>query len=110
MVGLDICGNALNNLTHGIKVDILYLDDDDSNSLRRSDLVSWYLREMESEIDSEAELLEKKTVLEKVLDRLVHHVSACWYIHSVFFNVNNYILNVEKCINLFIYVQTFACQ
>ncbi|XP_033731881.1 zygotic DNA replication licensing factor mcm6-like isoform X2 [Pecten maximus] len=47
--------------------------DDDSNNLRRSDLVSWYLREMEGEIDSEAELLEKKTIVEKVLDRLVHH-------------------------------------
>ncbi|XP_069120581.1 zygotic DNA replication licensing factor mcm6-like [Argopecten irradians] len=47
--------------------------DDDSQNMRRSDLVSWYLREMQDEIDSEAELLEKKTIVEKVLDRLVHH-------------------------------------
>ena len=43
--------------------------------LRRSNLISWYLGEVESEIESEAELLDKKTVIEKVLDRLVHHVS-----------------------------------
>lgn len=52
----------------------LVLTETDVGGLRRSDMVSWYLKEMESEIDSEAELLEKKTVIEKVLDRLVHHV------------------------------------
>lgn len=51
------------------------LSESDSPGLRRSNLISWYLGEMESEIESEAELLEKKTVVEKVLDRLVHHVS-----------------------------------
>ncbi|WAR04641.1 MC6ZB-like protein [Mya arenaria] len=47
--------------------------EDDSPGLRRSNLISWYLGEMESEIESEAELVEKKNVIEKVLDRLVHH-------------------------------------
>ncbi|XP_067686906.1 zygotic DNA replication licensing factor mcm6-like [Haliotis asinina] len=41
--------------------------------LRKSELISWYLAEMEEEIDSEAELMEKKTIAEKVVDRLVHH-------------------------------------
>jgi len=50
---------------------------EDSPGLRRSNLISWYLGEMESEIESEAELIEKKNVLEKVLDRLIHHVSSC---------------------------------
>ncbi|KAL3836521.1 hypothetical protein ACJMK2_021945 [Sinanodonta woodiana] len=45
----------------------------DVPSIRRSNLVSWYLGELESEIESEAELVEKKTVIEKVLDRLIHH-------------------------------------
>ncbi|KAL4229140.1 MCM DNA helicase complex subunit mcm6 [Mactra antiquata] len=48
-------------------------EDTESSGLRRSNLISWYLGEMESEIESEAELIEKKTVVEKVLDRLVHH-------------------------------------
>jgi hypothetical protein len=38
-------------------------------------LIGWYLKELESEIESEAELVEKKTVVEKVIERLVHHVS-----------------------------------
>lgn len=56
-------------------INILNSDTDDSG-LRRSNLISWYLGEMESEIESEAELVEKKTVVEKVLDRLIHHVSS----------------------------------
>ncbi|XP_013418015.1 zygotic DNA replication licensing factor mcm6-B [Lingula anatina] len=45
----------------------------DSAGLRKSDVVSWYLKEIESEIETEAELMEKKTLIEKVIYRLVHH-------------------------------------
>ena len=44
--------------------------------LRRGDLVGWYLRETEADIDSEAELVQKKVLVEKVIFRLVHHVSC----------------------------------
>lgn len=47
--------------------------DQESQGLRRSDVVSWYLREIEGDIDSEAELIERKTIVEKVIDRLVQH-------------------------------------
>ncbi|XP_041371751.1 zygotic DNA replication licensing factor mcm6-like [Gigantopelta aegis] len=47
--------------------------DDDSDGLRKSELISWYLSEMEAEIDSEQELIAKKVVVEKVIDRLVQH-------------------------------------
>lgn len=47
--------------------------EDETPGLRRSELVGWYLKEIESEIDSEAELIEKKTIVEKVIERLVHH-------------------------------------
>ncbi|XP_014781505.1 zygotic DNA replication licensing factor mcm6 [Octopus bimaculoides] len=40
---------------------------------RRSQLIGWYLHEIEGEIDSEAELIERKTIVEKVIDRLIHH-------------------------------------
>lgn len=50
--------------------------EDETPGLRRSELVGWYLKEIESEIDSEAELIEKKTIVEKVIERLVHHVSS----------------------------------
>ncbi|XP_061432588.1 zygotic DNA replication licensing factor mcm6-A-like isoform X2 [Lethenteron reissneri] len=42
-------------------------------SVRRGELVEWYLKEIESEIETEAELVTKKTVVEKVIYRLVHY-------------------------------------
>ena len=38
--------------------------------------MNWYLKEIESEIESEQELVEKKVLVEKVIYRLVHHVSV----------------------------------
>lgn len=49
--------------------------EDEDPGLRRSELVSWYLKEVEAEIETESELIEKKTVIEKVIYRLVNHVS-----------------------------------
>ena len=49
---------------------------DDDAGIRRSVLVNWYLHEIEAEIDSETELMERKTIVEKVIFRLVHHVSV----------------------------------
>ncbi|KAK7092443.1 hypothetical protein V1264_008184 [Littorina saxatilis] len=46
--------------------------DESDSGLRKSDLIGWYLKEIEGEIESEQELLEKKTVVEKVVDRLIH--------------------------------------
>ncbi|KAK2166950.1 hypothetical protein LSH36_33g07062 [Paralvinella palmiformis] len=46
---------------------------DEDGGVRYSELINWYLKEMESEIDSEAELIEKKVLCEKVIYRLVHH-------------------------------------
>ncbi|XP_066578139.1 MCM6 minichromosome maintenance deficient 6, like [Amia ocellicauda] len=48
-------------------------DMDEESSLKKSELINWYLREMESEIDSEAELIAKKNTIEKVLHRLIHY-------------------------------------
>lgn len=54
---------------------------DEESSLKKSELVNWYLKELESEIDSEAELIAKKSLIERVIHRLVHYVrniSAPW--------------------------------
>ncbi|KAK1173645.1 hypothetical protein AOXY_G3811 [Acipenser oxyrinchus oxyrinchus] len=48
-------------------------DADDESSLKKSELVNWYLKEVESEIDSETELIAKKNLIEKVLHRLIHY-------------------------------------
>jgi len=38
-------------------------------------VVDWYLKEIEHEIDNEEELRQKKILTDKVLDRLIEHVS-----------------------------------
>ncbi|KAH1018069.1 hypothetical protein HUJ05_005891 [Dendroctonus ponderosae] len=39
----------------------------------RSDVLQWYLDHIENTVESEDELIEKKDMLEKVLDRLIYH-------------------------------------
>ena len=43
--------------------------------MRQEELVNWYLKEIEGEIETVQELTDKKLLVEKVIDRLVHHVS-----------------------------------
>jgi len=40
-------------------------------------VVAWYLEQVQDVIESEEELLEKKALVEKVIDRLIYHVSYC---------------------------------
>ena len=49
-------------------------EEEDESALKRSELVNWYLKEIESEIDSEEELINKKRIIEKVIYRLTHYV------------------------------------
>ncbi|XP_063789785.1 DNA replication licensing factor MCM6 [Pseudophryne corroboree] len=49
------------------------LEDEDELSRRKSELINWYLKEIESEIDSEEELINRKQIIEKVIQRLVHY-------------------------------------
>lgn len=52
----------------------LHFAAEEEEELKKSSLVNWYLKEIESEIDSEEELVNKKGLIEKVLHRLVHYV------------------------------------
>jgi hypothetical protein len=47
----------------------------EEGGVRQDELINWYLKEMESEIETVQELTDKKLLVEKVIDRLVHHVS-----------------------------------
>lgn len=47
----------------------------ESGGVRQSELVNWYLKEVEEEIESVEELSEKKLLVEKIIERLVQHVS-----------------------------------
>ncbi|CAB1317294.1 unnamed protein product [Coregonus sp. 'balchen'] len=46
---------------------------EEEEELKKTAVINWYLKEMESEIDSEEELINKKSLIEKVLHRLVHY-------------------------------------
>ncbi|KAI3374422.1 hypothetical protein L3Q82_006245 [Scortum barcoo] len=46
---------------------------EEEEALKKSAVVNWYLKEIESEIDTEEELVNKKGLIEKVLHRLVHY-------------------------------------
>ncbi|KAI7809939.1 MCM6 minichromosome maintenance deficient 6 [Triplophysa rosa] len=46
---------------------------DEEASLKKSELINWYLKEIESEIESESDLIAKKNLIERVLHRLVHY-------------------------------------
>ena len=48
----------------------------DEGGAKKSDMVNWYLKEVEGEIDTLEQLAEMKSIVEKVIDRLTHHVSA----------------------------------
>lgn len=50
-------------------------------------MVNWYLKEIESEIDSEEELINRKGLIEKVIHRLVNYVSQLLTILKTFLNL-----------------------
>lgn len=47
--------------------------DDDKEGMRISELVAWYLDQVQDEIDTEEELLDRKAITEKIIDRLIYH-------------------------------------
>lgn len=61
-------------------------DDSESDGIRRSDIISWYLETVVADqIETEEELIERKTLIEKIVDRLIYHVSFLDIFKSVFF-------------------------
>lgn len=55
----------------------MFADEGTSEGLKRSDVVAWYLEQVQDQIESEEELLKRKALVEKVIDRLIYHVSYC---------------------------------
>lgn len=60
----------------------IFVAEEDESALKRSELVNWYLKEIESEIDSEEELINKKRIIEKVIHRLTHYVRIELLLHN----------------------------
>ena len=51
----------------------LQAEDSETDGMHRSDIVNWYLEQISDQIESEEELIERKTLIEKVIDRLINH-------------------------------------
>ena len=47
-------------------------EESETAGLRKSAIINWYLSEIEKDIESEADLLEKKAIVDKVLNRLTY--------------------------------------
>lgn len=62
---------------------VLFLPAEDETALKKSEVVNWYLKEIESEIDSEMELINKKAMIEKILYRLVHYVRKQFHVIKI---------------------------
>lgn len=48
-------------------------DESKSQGVHRSEVVAWYLENIQDQIETEEELVEKKELVEKVIDRLMYH-------------------------------------
>lgn len=56
------------------------LEKENEDGTRMSDVVGWYLNGISDTIETEEELIEKKEMFEKVLERLIYHVSNLYCI------------------------------
>ena len=59
--------------------------------MRQKQLVNWYLSEIEGDIDSVEMLAEKKVLVEKVIERLIHHVRCVVFVCVCIYIQWNYI-------------------
>ena len=65
--------------------------------MRRSEVIDWYLKEIQGDIESVEQLADRKALVEKIVDRLMHHVSSCYYNHSdyIIITVGSYIISTS---------------
>lgn len=49
----------------------------DREGISKTELINWYLSQVEDQLESVEELMERKVLIEKVIDRLIYHVSKC---------------------------------
>lgn len=49
------------------------VEESDAEGIRRADLVTWYLEQIGDQLETEDDLIERKTLIEKVIERLIYH-------------------------------------
>ncbi len=50
-------------------------DSEQATGIHKSELVAWYLNEIEAQIENEEQLNEQNILIEKIIHRLIHYVS-----------------------------------
>lgn len=58
-------------------------DDDKENGVKRSEVVAWYLENIQDQIETEEELLDRKALVDKVIERLIYHVSEIYRVFLI---------------------------
>lgn len=71
---------------------------EEEDELKKTSVVNWYLKEIESEIESEEELVSKKGLIEKVIYRLVHYVSPLCRQHTVMRPLSRFGMKLTVCL------------
>jgi len=51
------------------------VDSEQTTGIHKSELVAWYLNEIEAQIENEEQLIEQNILIEKIIHRLIHYVS-----------------------------------
>ena len=51
--------------------------------MKKSEAVNWYLEQIEEDINTQEELLDKKLIVEKVIHRLIHKVRSMLHLETV---------------------------
>ncbi len=49
------------------------------SGVHKSELIAWYLSEMESQIENEQQLNEQNLMIEKIINRLINYVSLAFF-------------------------------
>lgn len=76
---------GLNGILLLLFIQIIFFAEEDDSALKKSELINWYLKEIESEIESEEELINKKKIIERVIHRLTHYVCIdVWIVKKLF--------------------------
>lgn len=65
--------NISNMIVVHMRREEIRMETENKEGMRRSDVVEWYLNQISDQIENEDELIEKKDMFEKVLDRLMYH-------------------------------------
>lgn len=71
-ISYDMYRNITNMLVIQLQREEAKIEAGESEGLRKSELIEWYLEQTVAEIESEAELIQRKLICEKVIEKLIN--------------------------------------